>query len=122
MQADAHRVQQLFKLAQEAGIELCQRSLGLQELKEVVSTRNNLVLILVDKHRLSIPLCCPMLSHSTTYVGHYVLLVDYNYDKSSFSMKDPASYKSTVEVKDSTLEEARKSFGTDEDVIIVELN
>jgi len=138
MHTDEVRVHQLFKLAQEAGIEVHQRSLPLEELKEVCSSSKALVLILVDKRVLQAGnsssnnnavasghanrlLCCGVLSNlvRTGYVGHYVLLYDYNAVTGEFSMRDPASSTSRTTVKEATLERARKSFGTDEDVIIV---
>jgi hypothetical protein len=143
MHTDEVRVHQLFKLAEEAGIEVNQRSLHLEELRQACSSRKSLVLILVDKRVLqtgySPPnqdsnsvssrgrpsanplLCCGVLSNLCRpgYVGHYVLLYDYSYESKEFSMRDPASSTSRTAVKEATLEKARKSFGTDEDVIIV---
>ena len=145
MQEDEVRVPQLFALAKEAGIEVCKRSLRLEELRDVCSSPENLVLILVDKRvlqqgfppsgagaggrhgALAKPakaaslLCCGMLGglNKSGYVGHYVVLHDYDKTTREFWVKDPASYNSVTIVAESVLEKARKSFGTDEDVIIV---
>ena len=134
MYEDEVRVRQLFDLAPEAGVEVGQRSLELHELRDVCSSPDNLVLILVDKRVLqagaaSAPsakskpslFCCGMLGGlgRSGYVGHYVVLYDYNHQTKEFLIKDPASFTSKTAVKEAVLEKARKSFGTDEDVIVV---
>uniref|UniRef100_A0A7S3E4B4 Uncharacterized protein n=1 Tax=Chloropicon laureae TaxID=464258 RepID=A0A7S3E4B4_9CHLO len=65
-------------------------------------------------------LCCglPLLSQPG-YVGHYVLLYGYDSEAREFAVKDPASHQHKCTIKEVALEKARKSFGTDEDVIIV---
>jgi len=136
MHEDEVRVHRLFSLAGEVGVEVNHRSLRLDELAEVCASPQHLVLILVDKRVLqqgSLPgsegkgatatslLCCGMLGNlgNSDYVGHYVVLSDYDSATREFWVKDPASRETTTFVKDTTLEKARKSFGTDEDLIVV---
>ncbi|QDZ22648.1 guanylyl cyclase [Chloropicon primus] len=145
MHVDEVRVHQLFDLAKDAGIEVFHKSLQLEELGRICASPENLVLILVDKRVLqqgnqrvaasqntkaagvtkhakaASLLCCGMLGSLTRsgYIGHYVVLYDYSAETKEYWVKDPASYNSITIVKEATLEKARKSFGTDEDLIIV---
>ena len=136
MRTDEVRVHELFKSADKAGIQLSQTSIKMDDLRSACALSRNLVLILVDKRvlqaGLSSPdntspvggkglLCCGVLSslYRPEYVGHYILLYDYSYETKEFSIRDPASHSSRATVDEDTLEKARKSFGTDEDVIIV---
>ncbi len=53
------------------------------------------------------------------YTGHYVLVCGYDGNQGCFVVRDPASSKPASLVSGASLEEARKSFGTDEDLLII---
>ena len=53
------------------------------------------------------------------YTGHYILLCGYNSDRGDFIVQDPASIRQTLHIPGGLLEDARKCFGTDEDLLIV---
>lgn len=51
--------------------------------------------------------------------GHYIVLCGYDLQSDAFAVKDPAADLPTVSVPSAVLEAARKTFGTDEDTILV---
>lgn len=51
------------------------------------------------------------------YVGHYIVLSGYDESTKKFKVHDPAGY--CYWVSETVLNEARKSYGTDEDMIVV---
>ena len=53
------------------------------------------------------------------YTGHYVLVCGYDGGRGDFVVRDPASSRQTLFVPAASFEEARKSFGTDEDVLLI---
>ncbi|CAI0443455.1 unnamed protein product [Linum tenue] len=53
------------------------------------------------------------------YVGHYIVICGYDADSDEFEIRDPASSRKNEKISSKCLEEARKSFGTDEDLLVV---
>lgn len=58
---------------------------------------------------------------NSAYTGHYVVICGYDADKDEFEIRDPASSRKHERVSSKRLEDARKSFGTDEDLLLVSL-
>ncbi|KAK3230981.1 hypothetical protein Dsin_002862 [Dipteronia sinensis] len=56
------------------------------------------------------------------YTGHYVVICGYDVDADEFEIRDPASSRIHERVSSKRLEEARKSFGTDEDILLISLD
>jgi len=54
--------------------------------------------------------------------GHYILIVGYNQEKDVFLYKNPSSSQSVCFAPSSVVEEARRSYGTEENIIIVSIN
>ena len=127
--------------AAAAGIAVQQRSLLLGELASLVAGGRHLVIALVDKRAL---LADPSVRAAVGdagpgslgggrlppeltlppgggYTGHYLLLCGYDAAAAEFSVRDPAAVRPEVRVPAATLEEARKAFGTDEDLLLVEV-
>ncbi len=82
------------------------------------------------QHTLNIHMCMqhtpppdtPTPPHAPTptpHAGHYLVLCGYDVASDTFSVKDPAADLPTVSLPSSVLEAARKTFGTDEDIILV---
>ena len=61
-------------------------------------------------------LCCGL---GSGYTGHYVLVCGYDGGRGDFIVRDPASSRHTLYVPAASFEDARKSFGTDEDLLLV---
>jgi hypothetical protein len=53
--------------------------------------------------------------------GHYVVVVAYCADTDAYVIRDPAAEAEHATVAASVFEAARRSFGTDEDIILVRL-
>ena len=84
-----------------------------------------LIIALVDKRKLAsqwgaraelYQQCCGL---GSGYTGHYVLVCGYDGGRGDFVVRDPASSRHTLYVPAAAFEEARKSFGTDEDLLLV---
>ena len=80
----------------------------------------------VEKHTvlyvctLSRDLCW---SHKTMLgAGHYVVVCGYNADTDSFILQDPAAGCCNITVTSATFDSARKTWGTDEDLLVVPLD
>ncbi|CAN1338955.1 Guanylyl cyclase 1 [Linum perenne] len=57
--------------------------------------------------------------HNPEYIGHYIVICGYDSDSDEFEIRDPASSRKHERISSKCLEEARKSFGTDEDLLLV---
>ena len=53
------------------------------------------------------------------YTGHYILVFGYDATAREFLCRDPAGAVTLTRVGESAMESARKSFGTDEDLLVV---
>lgn len=118
MEEDGRRVERLFRDAAALGIVVQRRSVSSEELQQLCSGGQHLVIVLVDKRKLAgrVDLCCGI---SGGYTGHYILLCGFDGSRSTFVARDPASSRPVVHFPAATLEEARRSFGTDEDLLVV---
>eukprot|EP00871_Galdieria_phlegrea_P005320 jgi/Galph1/578/GphlegSOOS_G5366.1 len=139
-QEDHLRVKRLFEQARAENIQIVKQSVKLKVLKEILghvfsedcfleSPRTHhkppLILLLVDKRYLRCSIC----KHSFFYrwkrlcwsgfLGHYILLWGYNSQGDTFWYADPASSQDFCCTSSEELERCRKSFGTDEDLIIL---
>ncbi|GIM15442.1 hypothetical protein Vretimale_18213 [Volvox reticuliferus] len=84
-----------------------------------------LIIVLVDKRKLdpwlaAADLCLPALcGMELGYTGHYVLLVGYEAASQEYVVRDPAAERPDLRVSGAALDAARRSFGTDEDILVV---
>mmetsp|Transcript_10377 Transcript_10377/g.26337 ORF Transcript_10377/g.26337 Transcript_10377/m.26337 type:complete len:202 (-) Transcript_10377:1308-1913(-) len=126
---DGDRVRRLFSNAVEAGIDVSQRSISLRDLCAFTSSGEYLVILLVDKRKLQgsgggnfLAHCCGGTDNvDGDYIGHYILLYGYDASSREFLVRDPAASSGggKARIKDKLIEQARKSFGTDEDILLV---
>lgn len=56
---------------------------------------------------------------NAAYTGHYVLLCGYDSAADCFSVCDPASARERLQVLAARLDAARRSYGTDEDLLLI---
>jgi hypothetical protein len=83
-----------------------------------------LVIALVDRRKLEpsmdacmyMPTLCGI---DAGYTGHYILIIGFDSAQQQFIVRDPATVESELRVSAAALDQARRSFGTDEDLIIV---
>ncbi|KAJ7524924.1 hypothetical protein O6H91_17G028000 [Diphasiastrum complanatum] len=126
MEEDGERVNKLFEKAPQAGIQIQWRSISGEELSMLILSGQYLAITLVDKRKLSHPWiedlclveCCGL---NTGYTGHYIVICGYDIDTDEFEIRDPASTSESGKISLELLDEARKSFGTDEDILLVSL-
>lgn len=122
---DRIRVDTLFRNASSEGIPIARRSLHLSEMRTLCLTDNCLVILLVNQRKLyvftSLLYCMNIdlgLGDVFGYQGHYILLTGYDETKKRFLVNDPAkTYQYWI--SEYALEEAHRSYGTDEDALIV---
>lgn len=123
---DIERVNMLFQGSQEAGINIECRSIKGDEIAFLILSGNYIVIALVDQHILSRPwtenvYVSDFCSGSSGYTGHYIVICGYNAHTDEFEIRDPASSRSQETISSRCLEKARKSFGTDEDILLIHL-
>ncbi|XP_012088292.1 guanylyl cyclase 1 isoform X2 [Jatropha curcas] len=110
---DLVRVDMLFQKAREEGINIQCRSIDEKEISRLILSGKFIVIALVDQYKLS-----------RTWVND-VILSSLNDSNSSytdeFEIRDPASSRKSMRISSKCLEEARKSFGTDEDLLLISL-
>jgi len=124
---DVMRVNMLFHKALEAGITIQCRSISGEEISGLILSGNYIAIALVDHYRLSqswIEDVCVsgFYSGNSSYTGHYVVICGYDAETDEFEIRDPASARKHEKVTSKRLEEARKSFGTDEDLLLISLD
>ncbi|KAL8171539.1 hypothetical protein V2J09_023343 [Rumex salicifolius] len=111
---DLGRVDMLFREALESGIKIECRSISREEICFLILSGKYIAIVLVDQYKLSQPWlegsCVP---------GHYVVICGYDADSEEFEIRDPASSRERVRIPSKCLDEAHKSFGTDEDLLLV---
>ncbi|XP_011625587.1 protein GUCD1 isoform X1 [Amborella trichopoda] len=125
---DIRRVNGQFQVALENGINIQCRSIGGEEISVLILSGKFVAVALVDKHKLSCrpwleEICLPEIYGGTSgYTGHFVVICGYDADTNEFEIRDPASSRKYERVSLECLEEARKSFGTDEDILLILLD
>ncbi|KAI4306771.1 hypothetical protein L6164_030020 [Bauhinia variegata] len=124
---DLVRVDTLFQKAMEAGINIQCRSIGGEEIAILILSGKYIAIALVDHNKLSHAwqeeVHAPgVFSNNFGYTGHYVLICGYDAGADMFEIRDPASSKEHKRIFSKSLEEARKAFGTDEDLLLISLD
>ncbi|KAL5709370.1 hypothetical protein ACHQM5_020068 [Ranunculus cassubicifolius] len=123
---DLVRVDELFQRALQAGINIQCRSVGGEQLSVLLLSGNYIAIALVDQYKLSPSWMegvsvSALYSGSEGYTGHFVVICGYDAGNCEFDIRDPASSRKNERVTLSCLQEARKSFGTDEDLLLISL-
>ncbi|KAK4579340.1 hypothetical protein RGQ29_029127 [Quercus rubra] len=123
---DLLRVDTLFKKAREAGINIECRSIGGKDISYLILSGKYIAIALVDQRKLSQPWSenlsvSGFFGSNSCYTGHYVVICGYDTDADEFEIRDPASSRKNARISSKCLEEARKCFGTDEDLLLISL-
>lgn len=123
---DLVRVDMLFRKALEAGIIIQCRSISGEEISFLILSGKYIAIALVDQHKLSQSWpenlsFSDLIASNSGYTGHYVVISGYDTDADEFEIRDPASSSTHQRVSSKCLEEARKCFGTDEDLLLISL-
>ncbi|KAK3413634.1 hypothetical protein EUGRSUZ_I02190 [Eucalyptus grandis] len=123
---DVVRVNKLFCEVIEIGISTRCRLISEEQISLLILSGKYVAIALVDQHKLSRSwvedVCVFGLGDSGPgYTGHYIVICGYEADEDEFEMRDPASSRKQDKVTSRCLGEARKSFGTDEDILLISL-
>ncbi|XP_038884867.1 guanylyl cyclase 1 isoform X1 [Benincasa hispida] len=123
---DLVRVDRLFQKALEAGIKIECRSISKEDISLLMLSGIYVAIVLVDQHRLSGSwledvLVSGICDGNSSYTGHYIVVCGYDADADEFEIRDPASTRKHVRISSNCLDDARKCFGTDEDILLVSL-
>ncbi|XP_057981764.1 guanylyl cyclase 1 isoform X4 [Malania oleifera] len=123
---DLVRVDKLFQKALEAGINIQCRSINGEEISLLILSGKYIAIALVDQYKLSrswLENVCvsDIYGGNSGYTGHYVVICGYDAHTDEFEIRDPASSRNHERVLSKCLEKARKSFGTDEDLLLISL-
>ncbi|XP_062181242.1 guanylyl cyclase 1-like isoform X2 [Phragmites australis] len=126
LQEDIDRVDELFGKALDAGISIQCRSISAYDIAFLLLYGHCIAIALVDKTKLNSSWMndvhdVQQLNEESDYMGHYVIICGYDADACEFEIRDPASSRKRERVTMKSLDEARKSFGTDEDILLVSL-
>lgn len=125
---DTNRVVELFDRAEQDGIDVVQRSVPLSEICHAVLEQSVLVLVLVDKRFLECSICDKNPDPTRPgyaprdypgFLGHYVLIYAYHPGTKKFLIKDPSRRRETCVISTDILEQGRRAFGTDQDIIFI---
>lgn len=124
--SDLGRVDTLFQKAVEAGISIKCRSISGKEICQWILSGKHIAIALVDQYKLTQywlgdVIGSGFIQSNVEYTGHYILICGYDADKDEFEIRDPASSRKRDRIPSKCLEEARKSFGTDEDLLLISL-
>ncbi|XP_074574091.1 guanylyl cyclase 1 isoform X1 [Curcuma longa] len=127
LQDDIERVDGLFEKALEAGINIQCRSISAKDISLLILTGQCVAVALVNKIKLSQywtkdsqDADCYM--SNSDYMGHYVVICGFDGGSGEFEIRDPASPRKHEKLSIECLDEARKSFGTDEDILLNEFS
>jgi Guanylylate cyclase len=126
---DADRVNRRFFEANAQGIGVRIASFSITELAQLVQSASCAVMVLVDArhlpyHQAHVQQHCsgsPTAADTSSYKGHYLLLVGYLIDPGVFVVRDPAVDTEALLLSHAVIDAARLSYGTDEDVLILDL-
>lgn len=129
---DLVRVNLLFQKALEAGIKIKCRSFSREEVSLLILSGRYIAIALVDQNKLRMS-CISSQSwlgddtafdfkgDNMDYTGHFIVICGYDSLTDVFEIRDPADSRKNVRVPSKCLDEARKSFGTDEDLLLISL-
>jgi len=126
---DENRVNELFENASSLGVTMEKRSMKIEEMFQSLSS-GSLIITLVDWSFLS----CKWCNHKclsaprvrclqkcfSHYQGHFIVVCGYDRDTSVIYYKNPSYSEELCCSTMKHFDEARNSYGTDEDLIIVQ--
>ena len=127
---DCPRVERAFEKASTHDVEVVEQSLRNEDMERLVERSEVALIVLVDKCVLEngyfedgavvgVEKYKNTWHPDGSFVGHYVVVVGVIGD--FFIINDPAR-ESVFRVKKSVIHEARRRFGTDEDIVVVARN
>ncbi|XP_054714945.1 protein GUCD1-like [Uloborus diversus] len=127
LKKDADRINEKFLTAAVNGVKVEKRSVNIEEILLHLESGNPAI-VLVNANLLFCDTChtkkclMQMLSccnSSFSYQGHYIVLCGYDKRETKVLYRNPSVFNKVCQMPYDSFELARKSFGTDEDVLFV---
>lgn len=126
---DEERVSKLFNEAGPNGVHVQQRSVSREEIVSHIET-GNVCIVLVDWNNLECIWCDRLKCHTGVlrcfstrccggYQGHYIVVCGYDKKKKRIFYKNPSYDEDLCCSRMDKFDAARKSYGTDEDILLV---
>uniref|UniRef100_A0A8C3QUA8 Guanylyl cyclase domain containing 1 n=28 Tax=Passeriformes TaxID=9126 RepID=A0A8C3QUA8_9PASS len=128
---EENRVNQLFAQAKDCKVLVEKCTVTVQDIQNHLSQGHiaivlvNAVLLLCDLCSSPVKYCCFLpigqkcFCRSPDYQGHFIVLCGYNKASGSIYYNNPAYADRTCCTSISNFEEARTSYGTDEDILFI---
>ncbi|XP_017937415.1 protein GUCD1 isoform X2 [Chiroxiphia lanceolata] len=128
---EENRVNQLFAQAKDCKVLVEKCTVTIQDIQNHLSQGHvaivlvNAVLLLCDLCSSPVKYCCFLpigqkcFCRSPDYQGHFIVLCGYNKASGSIYYNNPAYADRTCCTSITNFEEARTSYGTDEDILFI---
>ncbi|MGH0151454.1 UNVERIFIED_CONTAM: hypothetical protein FKN15_024104 [Acipenser sinensis] len=125
------RVNELFAKAEANGVVVEKRSVTIQEIQNHLAQGHvaivlvNAVLLVCDLCSTPVKYCCFLpvgqkcFCRKPDYQGHFVVVCGFNRATGCIFYNNPAYSDRVCSTSTSTFEEARMSYGTDQDILFV---
>eukprot|EP01047_Picozoa_sp_COSAG01_P029006 COSAG01_NODE_1972_length_8757_cov_109.482559_4_plen_351_part_00 len=134
LDVDRQRVTRLFREAHSAGVDIRTSSMSSSQLAEALFEAQ-LAIVLTDRRLLRPQKRALALAKRTeqvidfqsvavdgsSFTGHYVVVAGFDRTTSTFDVVDPACSVPRYTVPAEQLDRARTAFGTDEDLLLVQV-
>lgn len=131
-ETEEERVNELFKHAESRGVVVKKSSVCVEELQRHLSQGHvaivlvNAVLLVCESCSTAVKYCCFLspgqpcfCKRPAHYQGHFVLLCGFNRNTHTFYYNNPAFADRVCCTSVNNFEEARRSYGTDEDILLI---
>ncbi|CAH1800809.1 unnamed protein product [Owenia fusiformis] len=126
LDTDEKRVNALFTGAEDKGLIIEKRSVETDDILKHIAS-GNILIILVDWchlycnwcDRQCVSMCGNIGKCFKSYHGHYIVVCGYNKDQRTVQYKNPSYNEELCCCSLSAFDTARKSFGTDEDILFI---
>ncbi|XP_060699815.1 protein GUCD1 [Hemiscyllium ocellatum] len=130
-ETEEDRVNQLFSQAEANGVHVEKRSVTIQEIQQhlakehVIIVLVNAVLLVCDLCSAPVKFCCLLpigqkcFCRKPDYQGHFIVVCGYNRNSGCIFYNNPAYADRVCCTTVSNFNEARMSYGTDEDILFV---
>ncbi|CAL4125013.1 unnamed protein product, partial [Meganyctiphanes norvegica] len=125
---DEQRVLNRFHESASRGVMVAQGAVSLDDILNHMRDEGPIIiltnahLLICDRCAKAMPQLRSCLPCSPPYQGHYIVLVGFDRRKNTIYYRNPSFRDRVCNMSFSALEEARQSYGTDEDIILVHCN
>ncbi|GLV36118.1 uncharacterized protein CBL_01881 [Carabus blaptoides fortunei] len=124
---DEDRINRRFSCARSVGLQVSCASISIQRIIEHLDTGGPIILLTnsrqlrcdtckINKLSAELRQCLPW---PPSYQGHYVVLCGYDAEFQRVFYRNPSMNDHVCSMSYSSLNEARQSYGTDEDIIFI---